>query len=189
MNFNYPIILASKSPRRQWLLKEAGFDFSIETKDTDEDFPADMNVYEVPGYLARKKALAMTEFLKGDTVLITADTVVIQKNQILGKPADAAEAKQMILQLSGARHEVVTGVCIKNQQKEVVFSDLTEVHFTTLSEEEIEWYIQKHQPFDKAGAYGAQEWIGMVAIEKLVGSYFNVMGLPVHKLYQELMKF
>lgn len=189
MNFRHPLILASKSPRRQWLLKEAGFEFEIRTKETDESYDANMYVHQVPAYLAEVKAQDLLQDVPKGSLVIAADTVVILENTILGKPKDLQEARWMIGQMCGKKHEVVTGVCLLTEDKKVVFDDLTEVYFKNLSAEEIDWYVAKYQPLDKAGAYGAQEWIGMVAIEKLVGSYFNVMGLPVHRLYDELRKF
>lgn len=189
MNFRHPLILASKSPRRQWLLKEAGFDFEIRTKETEEDYDPAMPVRQVPMYLAEKKAIDLLTDVPGGSLVIAADTVVILENSILGKPKDLDEARWMLGQMSGKAHQVVTGVCLLSEQKKVLFDDLTEVYFKKISSEEIKWYVEKYQPLDKAGAYGAQEWIGMVAIERLVGSYFNVMGLPVHRLYDELLRF
>ncbi|MBC8109758.1 MAG: septum formation protein Maf [Verrucomicrobia bacterium] len=188
MNIKRPIILASGSPRRRQLLTELGFDFVVKTKNTDESFPETMPVQEVPLFLAEKKANAFASEIS-DEILIAADTVVIIDNKILNKPAHKAEAFAMLHLLSGRKHEVITGVCLLSATKKVLFSDLAEVFFRDLSDSEVEFYVEKYQPFDKAGAYGAQEWMGMVGIEKIIGSYFNVMGLPVHKLYQELMRF
>lgn len=188
MNISFPLILASGSPRRQQLLISAGFVFSVETRNVAEDFPSDMPVADVPVYLARKKAMAFEGELK-DQVILTADTVVIIEGQILNKPADEEEATAMLSQLSGKMHEVITGVCLFSKHKTFTFSDRTEVYFKTLTPEEIRFYVTYYRPFDKAGAYGAQEWMGMVAIKKIVGSYFNVMGLPVHLVYKHLQEW
>lgn len=189
MNFNHHLILASKSPRRQQLLKDAGFDFSVKTKDVAEDFPSTLPASEVAKYLAEKKANAFTDEIEPDEIVITADTVVIINNQILAKPADKREAFDMIKSLSGTHHEVITGVCLKGKSKQQTFDDITRVYFKNLSDDEINYYIDNYKPFDKAGAYGIQEWIGMIGITKIEGSYFNVVGLPVQKLYQQLLDF
>ena len=183
---NKRIILASKSPRRTELLAGLGVEFISKTKDIEEDFPAEMDPFVVPRYLAEKKAAAFAKDLEGKDLLITADTVVIVDGAILNKPADKAEALLMLKKLSGNVHQVVTGVCMMDQEKSVIFDDQTEVHFKALEEEELLDYIDKFQPFDKAGAYGVQEWIGYVAVYKLIGSFYNVMGLPVHRIYEEL---
>lgn len=188
MNFNRPLTLASKSPRRQYLLKEAGYEFKSVSLDVDESFSPSMDIYKVAEYLAEKKASAY-EFNDDREVVITADTVVILEKQILGKPEGFADAKQMLKKLSGKAHEVVTGVCIRTKYHKEILSDLTRVYFRMMTDEEIEYYIEKHQPFDKAGSYGAQDWWGIVGIEKLEGSYFNVMGLPTHRVYETLKKF
>jgi septum formation protein len=188
MNFPYSLVLASNSPRRQQLLTGAGMVFSVKTKNVPEDFPADMPVEEVPLYLAKKKALAFAEELS-DEIIIAADTVVIVNGQILNKPHDEKEAIAMLSLLSGRRHDVITGVCLFSKTRTLTFSDLTEVYFKDLSAEEITFYVENYRPFDKAGAYGAQEWMGMVAVEKIVGSYFNVMGLPVHLVYRHLQQW
>lgn len=188
MNFKRPLILASSSPRRQFLMREAGYDFTIEKPDVDESFPKELPVEQVAKYLASKKA----EFFRKEIhqeVVLTADTVVILDDTILNKPADRAEAIDMISRLSGRTHIVMTGVCILSKEKEESFDDTTEVTFKKLSRAEIEFYVDNYKPFDKAGAYGAQDWIGMVAIEKIVGSYFNVMGLPMHKVYEHLLHY
>jgi septum formation protein len=180
-----PLIVASSSPRRQYLMKEAGFSFTTEKPDVDESFPPDLPVDQVAKYLAEKKA----EFFRpkmNDEIVITADTVVILDDRILNKPQDRVEAFDMLLRLSGNTHLVMTGVCIISKEKEISFDDTTEVTFQKLTAKEIEFYIDNYKPYDKAGAYGAQDWIGMVAIQKIVGSYFNVMGLPIHKVYQHL---
>lgn len=180
-----PLILASSSPRRQYLMKEAGFSFSVEKPEVEEDFPAAMPVDQVAKYLASKKA----EFFRPqihNEIIVTADTVVILGNKIMNKPQDRSEAIAMLSELSGKTHLVMTGVCILSKEKEESFDDTTEVTFQNLSQNEIEFYVDNYKPFDKAGAYGAQDWIGMVAIQTIKGSYFNVMGLPIHKVYQHL---
>jgi septum formation protein len=180
-----PLILASSSPRRQYLMKEAGFTFTVEKPNVDESFPAEMPVNQVAKFLAEKKA----EFFRPnihDEIIVTADTVVILGSQILNKPQDREEAISMLTMLSGKTHLVMTGVSIFSKEKEESFDDTTEVTFVNLTREQIEFYVDNYKPFDKAGSYGAQDWIGMVAIEKIKGSYFNVMGLPIHKVYQHL---
>lgn len=188
LSFPSKLILASNSPRRQTLLKEAGINFSIKIKDIKEEYPPGLTKEQIPIFLAKLKAEAFKNEIKDETV-ITADTIVAINNQILGKPKGEDEAIEMLKLLSGNKHEVITGVCILNSKKEHSFIDITEVYFKELSEEEINYYIKKFKPFDKAGAYGIQEWIGMIGIEKIVGSYFNVMGLPVHRVVEELRKF
>lgn len=188
MNLARPLILASNSPRRQQLLREMGLDFSIRVKDTAEEFPADMPLAEVPEYLAKKKALAFVDELT-DQVVLTADTVVIVEGRILNKPADANEARRMLRTLSGRMHEVVTGVCLLTREGVQTFSDCVRVYFSPLSDAEIAYYITHYRPFDKAGAYGAQDWLGLVGIERIEGSYFTVMGLPTHKVYAALQPF
>ncbi len=188
MNSDRPIILASSSPRRQYLMREAGFTFKVVKPETDESFPITMPPEQVARYLASKKAEQFRLNMRNE-IVITADTVVILGNKILNKPADRAEAKQMIKTLIGQTHSVMTGVCIVSAELEVAFDDTTEVTFAKLSDEEIDFYVDNYKPYDKAGAYGAQDWIGMVGIEKINGSYFNVMGLPMHRLFQELKKF
>ncbi|MBL7844602.1 MAG: septum formation protein Maf [Cyclobacteriaceae bacterium] len=188
MNFKHPLILASSSPRRQYLMKEAGFQFTIEKPEVDESFPDTLPVEQVARYLALKKA----EYFRKDIIhqlVVTADTVVILESQILNKPESRAEAIAMLEKLSGKTHRVMTGVCILSAEKEESFDDTTEVTFKKLSQEEIEYYIDNYKPYDKAGAYGAQDFIGMIAIEKIVGSYFNVMGLPIHKVYTHLINW
>jgi septum formation protein len=180
-----PLILASSSPRRQYLMSESGFKFTVEKPEVEESFPKEMPVDQVAKYLASKKAEYFRTNIK-EEIVITADTVVILDGQILNKPTDREDACSMLARLSGRTHLVITGVCIISKEKEESFDDTTEVTFKTLSREEIEFYVDHHKPFDKAGAYGAQDWVGMVAIERINGSYFNVMGLPMHKIYQHL---
>ncbi|HEY0030929.1 MAG TPA: Maf-like protein [Bacteroidia bacterium] len=185
----YQLLLASKSPRRQYLLKELGLDFEVRTKEVDECFPEHLKAQEIPLYLCEKKAEAFDEELKDNTIVITADTIVWIEGQVLNKPENFDDAVRMLKLLSGKMHEVYTGVCLKSKHKTKSFYALTKVYFKTLSQEEIEFYINNYNPYDKAGAYGAQEWIGYIAIEKIEGTYFNVMGLPVRELYEELLKF
>ncbi|HTH57231.1 MAG TPA: Maf family protein [Cyclobacteriaceae bacterium] len=182
------IILASASPRRQYLLKEIGLEFTVDPPHIDESFPADMPVEKIPGYLAEKKAKALLPKIT-DEVVIASDTVVILENKILNKPADRSDAISMLSFLSGKTHTVITAVCFLSKAKMDCFEDRTEVTFKKLSTEEIEFYIDHYKPYDKAGAYGAQDWIGMVAVEKIAGSYFTVMGLPIHKVYEHLRLF
>ena len=188
VNFSTPIILASKSPRRQQLLRELGFEFIIRTKETDESYPASIAAMDVPEYLAKKKAMDLSDQLKNE-ILIASDTIVLFENKILGKPQNELEAFDMIKAMSGKTHQVITGVCLHSKNKTITFSDTTEVRFHELSDHEISYYIEHYRPFDKAGAYGIQEWIGMIGIEYIKGSYFNVMGLPTNKLYRELLSF
>jgi septum formation protein len=185
MMLKRPLILASSSPRRQYLMKEAGFEFTVEKPDVDESFPPEMPVDQVARYLASKKAEYFRPRIR-DEIIMTADTVVILFNRILNKPQDRNEAIEMLSSLSGRTHLVMTGVCIVSKEKEESFDDTTEVTFQALTREEIGFYVDQYKPYDKAGAYGAQDWIGMVAIRKITGSYFNVMGLPIHKVYEHL---
>lgn len=188
--FNKTIVLASKSPRRAQLLKDAGFIFRIQPIDVNEDFPEDMPLEEVASFLAEKKALATdTGQLMENEILLTADSVVIINEKILNKPTDAEEAKNMLLQLSNQSHKVFTGVCLQSKNKKRLFSNETTVHFGTLTEEEIDFYIQQSKPFDKAGSYGIQDWIGFCKIKKIEGEYANVMGLPVCAIYEALLTF
>ncbi|MDV7188256.1 Maf family nucleotide pyrophosphatase [Lutibacter sp. TH_r2] len=184
---NYQIILASNSPRRQELLKGLDLDFTIETKDVNEDYNSDLKGKEITEYLAYKKAQAFGE-LTTNEVVITADTIVWFKNKALEKPKNTIEAIKMLQELSGNIHKVITSVSIKTSLKSKIFTTTTKVHFKKLSTQEIAYYVNNYKPFDKAGSYGIQEWFGYVAVEKIEGSYFNVMGLPVHKLYEELLK-
>ena len=186
----YHIILASKSPRRQELLRGMGVEFEILTKETDETFPHEMSLEEVPKYLSLQKSLAFTdEELPADYLLITSDTVVICEGEILGKPKDREDAARMLQLLSDKIHHVVTGVTVRSAEKTESFAVRSNVTFAQLDEEEIDYYIEHCKPFDKAGAYGIQEWIGYVGISGLEGSFYNVMGLPTRKLYQCLKGF
>ena len=185
---NYKLILASASPRRQQLMKDAGFTFEVRLKNVEEKYPQELHLENVPEYLSKVKASAFREELKADEVLITADTVVCIHDRILGKPADRKEAISMLQELSGNRHLVVTGVSVTTRTEQLSFSSRTDVFFKQLSNEEIEFYVDTYKPFDKAGAYGIQEWIGYIGIERIEGSFYNVMGLPIQKLYETLRK-
>ena len=187
---NYHIILASKSPRRQELLRGMGVNFEILTKETPEEYPADLPLDEVPKYLSLQKSLAFTnEELPADYLIITSDTVVICEGEILGKPKDREDAIRMLQLLSGKTHHVVTGVTVRSAEKTEAFAVRSNVTFAQLDAVEIDFYIEHCKPFDKAGAYGIQEWIGYVGISGLEGSFYNVMGLPTRKLYQCLKSF
>jgi septum formation protein len=188
LQLNKPLILASNSPRRQQLMRDAGFEFTVRVKDTNEDFSNTMPAQEVPEYLARKKAEAFREEL-GNQIVLTADTIVVIDNEILNKPKDAVEASEMLRKLSGRQHQVITGVCIMTQESTESFIDIAQVFFRELTDFEIDYYIKTCRPFDKAGAYGVQDFIGMVGIPRMEGSYFTVMGLPVHKVYEGLSKY
>ncbi|WP_109830720.1 Maf family nucleotide pyrophosphatase [Reichenbachiella versicolor] len=179
------LILASNSPRRQELMREAGFAFTVRTLDVDESFDDSIPVLEVAEYIAKKKNKAYRKELK-DEIILTSDTVVIVEDEILGKPVDEKDAFRMLNSMIGGDHLVISAVCISSVDKEVSFSDIVKVTMNELSEEEIRFYIDKYKPYDKAGAYGVQEWIGMVAINEIKGSYYTVMGLPIHKVYRSL---
>ncbi len=181
------LILASNSPRRKQLLKEAGFEFEVKTIPFDEVFPEDLAPDKVAEYLAIEKNHAHRgEFKNG--IILTADTVVIFNNTILGKPKDATEAEQVLKILSGKIHQVITGVCISNGDKEISFSNLTEVKFSDLTEDEIAFYVASSSPMDKAGSYGIQDWIGLIGVEWIKGSFYNVVGLPVDQVYKTLQE-
>ena len=183
------LILASNSPRRRQLLTDLGFAYEIRLLEVEEDFPSHLRRAEVAEYLAAHKAAAYTAGLAPDEVVLTADTIVCLGDDVLNKPADVAEATAMLTRLQGRAHDVFTAVCLRcGDGREVVFSDQTTVHFRALSPAEISHYIATAKPFDKAGAYGAQDWLGMVGIERLEGSYFTVMGLPTHRVWAELEK-
>lgn len=180
------LILASKSPRRKQLLEDAGFEFEVKTIDFEETFPDGMDAMKVAEYLAVEKNKAHRDVLEGS--IITADTVVIFNDRILGKPKDEAEAKNVLTLLSGKIHQVMSGVCVSSADKQISFSNLTEVKFRELEEEEILHYMKIAPPLDKAGSYGIQDWIGLVGVEWIKGSYYNVVGLPVDELYDLLKK-
>jgi septum formation protein len=183
------IILASASPRRRQLLEALDVDFVIKTKNTDESFGNNTTIREIPCQLAQRKARAFLSEIAENQLVIAADTIVSIDDEVLNKPQNEQEATTMLQKLSGQCHEVITGVCLLSLHKEKIFYDVTKVFFKSLTEEEIAYYVKKYKPYDKAGSYGAQEWLGMIAIERINGSYFNVMGLPVHKLYEELKIF
>ncbi|HIE72846.1 MAG TPA: septum formation protein Maf [Flavobacteriales bacterium] len=183
------IILGSVSPRRQELLKSLGIDFEIRVKDLKEKYPKNLKEKEISEFLAIQKSENLSKTLKSEEILITADTIVVKGDRVLNKPKDRLEAQEMLQFLSGDKHKVITSVCLASKNKQEVFTSETEVHFKILSIEEIDYYIKEYQPFDKAGAYGIQEWIGLIGIEKIKGSYCNVVGLPVVKLYQKLRQF
>ena len=188
-SIGYKIILASNSPRRRELLAGLGYPFEVRVMDgIDESYPASLPASEVARYIAGKKAAAYRAVIKPDELIITADTVVIVDDDILGKPKDEADAVRMLREISGRTHHVTTGVCLLTARQERCFDVTTEVTFKTLSDEEIAYYVAQYKPFDKAGAYGIQEWIGYIGVTGLNGSYYNVMGLPVQRIYQELQK-
>lgn len=184
------IILASASPRRKELMQGLGIEFKIDTKNNFEEIvPLDINVNDVPEYMAKGKSYGFHRDLSDNEIIITADTMVLCNGEILGKPKDKTDAVRMLTMLQNNVHTVITGVCIRDNVKCHSFSVTTDVFFNTLSDSEIEYYIENYKPFDKAGAYGVQEWIGYVGISRIEGSYFNVVGLPVQRLYKELEAF
>lgn len=185
----HKLVLGSQSPRRKYILEQAGFAFTVVTADVDEVYPADMPVRKVPEYLAGLKAEAILPKADSDAVVITSDTIVLLNGKIYEKPKSREHAIAVLGELSGNMHEVITGVCITSANKTVRFSDTTKVFFDVLTKEEIEWYVDRYEVMDKAGGYAVQEGIGLIGIIKLEGCYFNVMGLPVNRLYQELKKF
>lgn len=186
----YDVVLGSKSPRRKELLAMLGIDFrTIAIKDINEEYPENMPAEEVPEYLSVKKAEAYIADMRSDTMIITADTLVICDGRIMGKPHDADDSIGMLEFLSGREHKVITGVTVATRDRKESFSSVTKVRFANVSREEAKYYVEVYKPFDKAGAYGIQEWIGCVAVESIDGSYYNVMGLPVHQLYRILKKF
>ncbi|WP_417352067.1 Maf family nucleotide pyrophosphatase [Flavobacterium alkalisoli] len=185
----YNVILASGSPRRQKFMKELDIDFEIRLKDVEEIYPENLQGAEITDYLAELKAAALLDTLSDNDILITSDTIVWHNNKALGKPTDKDDAFTMLKALSGNVHEVITSVCIKSNSKSVIFNETTRVSFNTLSDDEINYYLDNYRPYDKAGAYGIQEWIGLVAIAKIEGSYVNVVGMPVDKVYQHLITF
>lgn len=183
------LILASKSPRRKQLLSEAGFDFEIRTIDADESYPDTMPIDEVAVYIAKKKAIEAKSMIAEDELLITSDTIVVLGENIYEKPKDYDDAVRMLRILSGQKHQVITGVCLWTHEKERLFSETADVYFSELSNDEIDYYVTKYQPYDKAGAYAIQEWIGHCKIDKIEGTYANIMGLPVNRIYKELQYF
>jgi len=185
----YHIKLGSKSPRRKQLLEGLGFPFEVIEIETDESFPDDLNLYQVPEFIAKNKFEEAKKLITQPDLLITADTTVIINNEILNKPQNFEEAFEMLSKLSGQKHEVVTGVCIGTPDKQISFSDKTDVYFENLTPDEIKYYINTCKPYDKAGSYGIQEFIGYIGIKKIEGCFYNVMGLPIRKVYQSLKSF
>jgi len=183
------IVLASQSPRRKQLLEWAEIAFDVIVKETDELYPSDLAIQDVPVYIARNKALAVRQELNNDRVIVAADTIVVLEKQIIGKPKSITEAIETLSALSGKKHLVITGVVITSGENEIAFADTTEVHFHNLTKEQITFYVNKHRPFDKAGAYAIQEWIGVVGIKAIYGDFYNVMGLPVSRVVQALNIF
>ena len=191
----YSVVLASNSPRRKELLSGLGVNFSVKTlPDVDESFPDTLKGEEIPFFIARKKADANKMLFSSVTsneveeplLVITADTIVWIEDEVLGKPANATEARAMLSKLPGKKHQVITGVCLTTASWQKSFAAVSEVQFSSLTEEEMDYYIHNYCPYDKAGAYGVQEWIGFIGVESIQGSYFNVMGLPILRLYREL---
>ena len=186
----YKVILASNSPRRKELLGGLGIAYEVKAMpDVDESFPTDLESEEIPVYIAKKKVDAYKPIMQSDELIITADTIVWLDGIVMGKPKDAGEACEMLRRLSGLTHQVITGVCVTTIDKQVSFSTVTDVTFDELTEEEIEYYVTHFEPMDKAGSYGIQEWIGYVGVRSISGSYFNVVGLPIQRLYSELKRF
>ena len=183
---NYNVILASGSPRRQQFFRDLDIDFSIQLKEIEEIYPENLKGVAITDYLSNLKSDAFST-LNDNDLLITSDTIVWLEGKALGKPKDVKDAFTMLRSMSGKKHEVITSVCLKSNSFQKIINDITIVTFKELSDDEIQYYINNYKPFDKAGAYGIQEWIGFIGIEKIEGSYFNVVGLPVHKLYKELM--
>lgn len=183
----YKVILASNSPRRKELLSGLGVEYEVRTMpDVDESYPEGLGGEEIAMHISRGKATAYRDLMKPDELMITADTIVWLDGTVMGKPKDEGEAKDMLGRLSGKTHQVITGVCLTTLDMQKCFATVTDVTFAKLSEEEIDYYVKHYQPMDKAGSYGVQEWIGFVGVENLSGSYFNVMGLPIQRLYTEL---
>lgn len=184
---NYKVILASQSPRRQELFKGLDIPFTVQTlPELKESYPQELQGTEIPLYLAQQKANAFRTLLIPDTLIITADTIVWLDGKVYGKPKDTTEAKQMLHALSGKTHDVITGVCVTTQARQESFSATSKVTFATLTDAEIDYYVEKYRPMDKAGSYGVQEWIGYIGVERIEGSYYNVMGLPIQRLYNVL---
>lgn len=182
----FRIILASRSPRRIQLLRDMGIDFDIEVRDYDESYPRNLKGAEIALFLARRKAGSFRKEIRENEIVITADTIVWCNEEVLGKPENQEDARRMIRILSGNTHEVITGVTLLTTRREISFADTTKVTFEEMTEEEINYYIDNFRPYDKAGAYGIQEWIGLSSCSSIEGSYFNVVGLPVHRVYKEL---
>ena len=185
----YNLILGSNSPRRKEILEEMGLKINIVASDIDEYYNENIKPHEVPVFLAEKKSKALNYLIKEKDILITADTIVLLKNKILSKPKDQVDAKKILLDLSSQTHDVITGVCISSCKKTFSFSCSTSVTFNSIDKNDIDYYIKRYKPFDKAGSYGIQEWIGLIGINKISGSYSNVVGLPSSRLYHELKRF
>lgn len=185
----YNYILASKSPRRQELLQILGMKFSVKVRDAEENFPEGSSKCEIPEFLARLKSQPFLPDLRENDLLITADTIVFLEGEVLGKPGNYQEAEKMLKKLSGKEHQVISGVCLTSHNKQISFHAETNVQFKNLNSAEIRYYINNFQPFDKAGAYGIQEWIGLIGINHIEGSFYNVMGLPIQQLYEEILIF
>jgi septum formation protein len=183
------IILASKSPRRKQLLEWAEIPFDIIVKDTDEMYPASLSIEQVPLYIAHNKALAVKDELSHDRLILAADTIVVLKDRVIGKPASKEDAIQILQELSGKTHLVITGVVLLKGHKEISFADITEVEFHHLTNEQIQYYVEHYQPYDKAGAYAIQEWIGVIGIKSVKGDFYNVMGLPVSRVVKTINHF
>lgn len=186
---NYRLILASKSPRRRDLLAQLGYSFEQVSKEVEESYPSDLSPAQIPVFLSKKKAAACLADLEEKDLLITSDTIVCIGDEVLEKAANEEEAQGMLSKLSGKKHKVITGVTLSSNEKQHSFAVTTEVSFKNLSREEINYYISNYQPFDKAGAYGIQEWIGFIGVEKINGSYYNVMGLPLKELFEAIVHF
>ena len=187
---NYKVLLASNSPRREELLRGIDIDFEVKVLPyIDESYPDNIPSEEIAEFVAIKKAKPYAASLHEDELLLTADTIVLLEDTVLGKPANKKEAKQMLRQLSGKTHRVITGVCLTSTKKQTSFSATSDVEFGKLTDQEIEYYVERYSPMDKAGAYGVQEWIGYVAVKHINGSYYNIMGLPIQRVYRELIKF
>lgn len=187
---DYKVLLASNSPRREELLRGIDIDFEIKVlPDIDETYPSNLALEEVAEFVAQKKATSYYSILKENELMITADTVVVLEGKIYGKPKDEEEAKEMLLALSGKTHRVISGVCLTSTTKQTCFSVISDVEFSDLTNEEIEYYVERYSPLDKAGSYGVQEWIGYIGVKHISGSYYNIMGLPIQRLYRELKSF
>lgn len=185
----YNLILGSNSPRRKKILEKMGLKINVVASDIDESYSENIKLHEVPVFLAEKKSKALNYLIKEKDILITADTIVLLKNKILSKPKDQVDAKKILLDLSSQTHDVITGVCISSCKETFSFSCSTSVTFNSIDENDIDYYIKKYKPFDKAGSYGIQEWIGLIGINRISGSYSNVVGLPSSRLYHELKRF
>jgi septum formation protein len=189
LELNKKIILASGSPRRRELLGKILSSFEVKVKNTSEDYPSNVEIDQIAAYLAWKKASVFKSELRDDELVLAADTTVIFEGKLLEKPSNKSDALAMLRLLSGNVHQVITGVCLLDDKKEVTFQDEAKVFFKKLSEEEIDYYIENFKPFDKAGSYGIQEWLGCIGIPKIEGSYYTIMGLPIHRVYEELLKW